>query len=343
VDSLGNVYVVWAGWSADGGFLTRSADGSNFSAPVKISDNISWTPNIAIGPGGSIYLGWQDGSQYQSVFFSRSNDGGATFSSPLLLSTINPFGGMPLIGVDPAGNIDIVWEGCLSNCQIWFSGSTDGGITFSQQFQTGTVFDARSPLDMAIGPNGDINAVFNTVPWGDVFLSRSSDGGASFTITNVSNNTNKPFFITPTNAQIAVDSGDAIDIVWQGAGIVFSRSTDQGASFTSTAVSSGSGPQIALNSSGNINLVWAAYSSTANSFDVFFSRSSDAGKTFAAPQKLSNNTANSNPTPQIVLDIFGNPAVSWVDSSAGNSEIFFVRGVTVQVPPVLPKKSPSLP
>lgn len=41
VDSAGTIYVVWAGWSVDGGFLTRSSDGSAFSAPVKIADNMS--------------------------------------------------------------------------------------------------------------------------------------------------------------------------------------------------------------------------------------------------------------------------------------------------------------
>ena len=344
LDADGGIYVVWGEWSGPGGFLTRSSDGATFSAPVKLADNISGTPSIAVGSDNNINLGWVDTSRFRSVYFSQSSDRGETFTEPLLLSTINSFGGTPLIGLDSSGNIDIVWEGCFTDCQIWFSGSWDGGVTFSQQLQIGTVFDAASPLDMAVGPTGDINVVYNTVPWGNVFLTRSSDGGASFTRTNVSNNTNKPFFMSPGNAHIAIDSGDAIDVVWNGGGQVFlSRSTDQGASFASVTVANGAFPRIALDSQDNINLAWSEYSATANSYDVFFSRSSDAGKTFSVPQKLSNNTANPNPQVQTMLDILGNPAVTWVDSSAGNSEVFFTRGVTMQVPPPAPTKLPLLP
>src|SRR5580765_4924020 len=80
VDSAGNIYVVWGSWSSPGGFLTQSSDGSSFSSPVKIADNINWTPTIAIGPDESINLGWLDESQYRNVFFNRSSDGGKTFS-----------------------------------------------------------------------------------------------------------------------------------------------------------------------------------------------------------------------------------------------------------------------
>lgn len=344
LDADGSIYVVWGGWSGPGGFLTRSSDGSNFSAPVKIADNVSGTPSIAVGPDSNINLGWRDVSFFRSVYFSRSSDRGETFTQPILLSATNTFGGTPLIGVDSFGAIDIVWEGCLTDCRIWFSSSTDGGVTFSQQLYLATMYDAGSPLDMSIGPNRDINVVYNTVPWGNVFLERSTDGGASFTRTNVSNNSNKPYFMSPGNARIAIDSGDAIDVVWNGGGqVFFSRSTDQGASFASVAVANGSFPQIALDSKDNINLAWNGYSATANSNDVFFSRSSDAGRTFSTPQQLSNNTANSNPQSQIALDILGNPAITWVDSSAGNSEVFLTRGVAVQAPPPAPKKLPLLP
>lgn len=346
VDSAGTIYVVWAGWSTNGGFLTRSSDGSTFSAPVKIADNMSWTPTITLDPGGRIYFAWQDGSRYQSLFFSQSSDGGGTFASPILLSTISPFGSTPLLGVDTSGNIDVVWEGCFSNCQIWFSGSKDGGAAFSQQIQIGTVFDFHSPLAMAIGSNGDLNVVFNTVPYGSVYLSRSTDGGTSFTSTNVSNNSNQPF-TSPTDARIAIDSKGDIDVGWEdNSGVIFfSTSTDQGGTFSSSVISNGVvsnfDPQIVLDSSDNINLVWTGYSS--GSYDVFFSRSNDGGTTFSMPQKLSNNTGSSSPTPQIALDFLGNPSVTWTDYSTGNADIFFTGGVTLQLPPGLPKTIPSLP
>jgi hypothetical protein len=345
VDSAGNIYVVWAS-DAGGGFLTRSSDGSNFSTPVRIANNIGGPPTIALGPDGSIDLGWVDGSRFENVFFGRSTDGGATFSTPVLISTTNPFGGTPMITVDSSSNIDMLWEGCFSYCQIWFSRSTDGGATFSAQFEIQGVLEARSPIDMGLGPSGDINVVFNTVPFGNVFLARSTDGGGSFIKTNVSNNMNVPHSITPRNARIGVDSADNIDVVWDDSAgdLYFSRSIDQGATFSSSIIPNGivynAAPRIAVDASANINLVWTGVSSSSD--DVFFSRSTDGGTTFSTPQKLSNNTGNSSPMPQITLDCFGSANVSWVDFSPGNADIFFTRGV-LQIPPNLPKKIPALP
>ena len=340
VDSAGNVYLVWA--TATGAFFSRSSDGTNFSAPVQIIDS-SVTPSIAVGSNGNIYVGWADGTRYHNVFFSRSNDGGVTFSSPLLLSTVIPFGGTPMMAVDPSGNIDVVWQGCFSYCQIYFSRSTDGGATFSAQYEIQGALETPSASGMAIGPNGDINVVFNTDPFGNVFLARSTDGGASFSKTNVSNNNNVPHYITPAHAAIAIDPDDNIDIVWDAGGnIFFGRSTDQGATFTSQTIPNGAignfSPRLTLDSSSNINVVWI---SSTISYDVFFSRSTDSGTTFSPAQKLSNNTGNSSSDPQIVLDSLGNAYVTWIDYSPGNADVFFTRDL-VQVPPALPNL-PSLP
>jgi hypothetical protein len=346
VDAAGTIYVVWTAATREA-FLTRSSDGINFSPPMKISDNMG-ALSIALGPNGSIYLGWDDGSPYRNVFFSRSNDGGGTFSSPVLLSTVLPFGSTPLIAVDSSDNIDVAWQDDFGgDTHIWFSRSSDGGATFSESSEVPGTIDSRS-LGMALDSSGDINVIFSTVPFGNVFLARSTDGGSSFTLTNVSNNINRPYYITPGNAQMALDSRDNIDVVWDDSlgGIFFSRSTDQGTSFSSNAIipsgaTRNAVPQLTLDSSGNINLVWRG--SSVSSYDVFFSRSTtDAGTTFSTPQKLSNNTVTSSPLPQIALDFLGNPYVAWMDYSPGNPEIFFSRGV-VQIPPVLPKNVPSLP
>ncbi|MFL6439691.1 MAG: hypothetical protein ACJ71Q_19120 [Terriglobales bacterium] len=346
IDSTGNIYVTWAGWSVDSGFLTRSADGVNFSAPVKVADNIGWTPSITFGVDRSVYLGLGDASRYHSVYFTRSADGGTTFSPPVFISSMTyPFGGVPLIGVDSAGNIDLVWEGCFANCPIWFSGSKDGGQTFSPQLEIGQAFDFPSPLAMAIGSDGDINVVYNTVPFGSVYLLRSADGGASFIQTNVSTNTN-PHFTTATDAQIVIDSHRNIGVVWDDrvGDIYFSRSTDQGTTFSSATISNGAvrnfAPRVALDQSDNINVVWTG--SLSSSYDVFFSHSSDNGATFSTPQQLSNNAGSSSPTPELVLDSLGNPSVTWVDYSSGNPDIFSTRGV-LQIPPVLPKSILQLP
>jgi hypothetical protein len=94
--------------------------------------------------------------------------------------------------VDASGNIDVVWEGGFGGVSIWFSHSTDGGATFSPQASI-AVLEAASVLSMALDSSGNISVVYNTVPFGNVFLARSTDGGASFTRTMVSRNNSRPF------------------------------------------------------------------------------------------------------------------------------------------------------
>lgn len=340
VDSAGTIYLAWG--TGTGAFFSRSSDGSNFSAPVQII-NYAAAPSIALGPNGNIYVGWVDETLYHNVFFSRSEDGGGSFSSPILLSATLPFDYHPLIAADYSGNINVVWQSTLGgDTHIAFTRSSDGGNSFTAPVVL-LGGDSRS-LGIALDSSGNIDVVFSTVPFGNVFLDRSTDGGVSFALTNVSNNNNIPHYITPGNARMVLDCNDNIDVVWDDSigNIFFTRSTDQGTTFTSKAIANGTvhnfAPRIALDSSGNINLVWIGLTS---SYDIFFSRSTDNGTTFSPAQKLSNNTGNSSPDPQIVLDSLGNAYITWIDYSSGNADVFFTRDL-VQVPPALPSL-PSLP
>src|SRR5579884_2865615 len=55
--------------------------------PVNVSQNQNTenkNPKLAIGENGNIYIVWENFSEDQ-ILFSRSTDGGATFSSPISL------------------------------------------------------------------------------------------------------------------------------------------------------------------------------------------------------------------------------------------------------------------
>src|SRR5438552_683341 len=78
--------------------------------------------------------------------------------------------------------------------------------------------------------------------------------------------------------------------------------------------------QIAVDSKGNINVVW----DESGIFDIFFSRSTDGGVTFSPRKNISNN-AGSSVFPQIAADSNGNINVVWEDSTPGNFCILFTR------------------
>ena len=348
VDSAGNINVVWAAQSGNQtGFFSRSTDGGNtFSAPVSISNYLTTTPEITLDFSGNIYLGWVDASSpYHNLFFSRSNDGGITFSTPVQVTNRPPVGNarVPLIAADAAGNINLLWNDCLSDCSIKFSRSSDGGASFSPQQNIANTFEYASPLGLTLDSIGSIYVIYNTFPFGNVWLALSTDGGATFSGTNISNLT---FRHQAGHAQVVIDLSSNIDVVWKddNPGNIFcSRSNDYGATFSATSVTNtGNGPQIAVDAGGDINLVWT--DGPQDSSDIFFSRSSDGGATFSTPQNVSNDGKSS--APLIAVDSGGGVNVAWMDNSTGNFDIFFSRGITQSIAfvneiPALPVRARS--
>src|SRR5258708_5525729 len=85
-----------------------------FSAPQNVSNSGSNAgyQQIAIDANGKINAVWIDNSAGSyAVLFSRSSNGGVSFSTPLNVSN-HPGSGAdgPQIGLDPKGNICIVWS-----------------------------------------------------------------------------------------------------------------------------------------------------------------------------------------------------------------------------------------
>ena len=112
--------------------MVRSTDGGDtFSAPVVISGAFPpvYDPVgnlISADSSGRVYVTWGTGS---GLFFSRSTDGGAMFSTPLRLDEANPIGNRLGIASNTAGHVDVVWQAELGG--VFLSRSNDGGVTFA--------------------------------------------------------------------------------------------------------------------------------------------------------------------------------------------------------------------
>lgn len=173
--------------------------------PGIVADNAAGSPFK-----GNVYLAWtrfdvygsHDPECHTQIYFSRSVDGGKTFSMPFRISdtggdcidsdnTVE--GAVPAVG--PKGEIYVVWAGPLG---LVFDKSTDGGLTFGKDKVIGQMpggWDFPMPgldrangmpvtgVDLSAGPrrgtlyvnwvderNGDL----------DVFVASSSDGGETW-------------------------------------------------------------------------------------------------------------------------------------------------------------------
>lgn len=338
VDAAGNIDVAWVDdtrgrWDI---LFSRSTDGgATFSIPKNVSNSsgMSLDPHIAVDSLGAINVVWVDNTPGpQAIFFSRSADGGATFSTPVNLSNGPADSTSPQIALDANGNINVVWENDGITFGIFYTQSVNGGASFS------------TPVNLAANPNGSVGPQLGIDGNGDIFVvweddfnsqsdisfSRSLDKGATFSVAkNLSNNPGKSF-----SAQVAVDPSGNINVGWVDtttghAEIFFSRSIDRGATFSSaTNVSNGSGassrPQISTDTGGNIYLVWEADVPPNPHRDIFFVFSTDGGTTFSSSLNLSNNFGDST-FPWLTVDTAGDVNVSWADTTPGYTQIFFMQ------------------
>ena len=176
--SDGAIYVAWT--NRTGGI------GSNIIVGKSVDGGATWTRNVAgavTGKGqgpdggesqlgidrssGSIYLAYQATQPYgdQDIFFQRSTDGAATWSTPMRVND-DPTGNgvrqhVPRIAVAPNGRIDVVWLDHRSAYQdpvtptprgeadVYYASSSDKGATFSANRR---INDQSINMDMGLIP-----------------------------------------------------------------------------------------------------------------------------------------------------------------------------------------------
>jgi hypothetical protein len=147
---------------------------AQFGAPNECDLNQFSYP--AVAPNGRVYVSFENFNTpaENQILVVRSDDGGATWSSPVRVDTIFDIN----FPVDPLTGRDI-----LTGCQ--FRVSAPGNIAADPSDSTGkTVY-----IVWADNRNGSATAT-NT----DVFLARSTDGGLTWTVHNIDNGANDQFY-----------------------------------------------------------------------------------------------------------------------------------------------------
>ncbi len=191
------------------------------------------------------------------------------------------------------------------------------------------------PPAIAIDSSGNLNVVCwnNTSGNDDIYFVRSTDDGTSWSeAVNISKN---PGY--SRRPAIAVDASGNINVVWRddtsgNIDIYFSRSTNDGVSWSNAVnLSKNSGisdsPDIAVDSAGNINVVWDE--NTSGNIDVYFSRSTNDGVSWSQTVNISNSWRGSE-LARIAVDVAGNINVVWCEYTpqfGGSIEIYFSRSI----------------
>ena len=201
--------------------VTTSSDGgTTWAQPLVVSlgEDLEIGCQIAIAPSGAVFVSWfhytptMAGAPGQMVVV-RSDDHGVTWTPPVLVAQVNPLPtklpgsrfrnlSIPAMAVSPAdGSVYITW----ADYHTAADGTKDGDILVSKSTTGGVVWSAPIRVDqdaigngkdqfqpqIAITASGQVNISYfdrRNDPdnfYIDVYLSRSDDGGATWTDTRV--------------------------------------------------------------------------------------------------------------------------------------------------------------
>ena len=227
----------------------RSEDlGATFTEPKLLSGSSTgaFEPEITVDPDDAINVAWEDNVSGTSVImFSRSNDGGASFSEPKQVSKGTGEATQAHIASDSAGRLHIVYTQQLGaeEIQVFYTRSADHGQTFSEPVNISKKPEAsvNKPI-VTTFEDSTVYVAFQNETRRDmqVYLMKSEDAGLTFSeprqVSNANNQCGRAH-----SAAMVVDSEGTLHIVWidasriQGCadeGIVFYSNSKDGRRFS---------------------------------------------------------------------------------------------------------------
>lgn len=239
----GRVYVSWTRFTltpmSAAIMVSYSPDGGRtFSTPRVVSTSqTNQGSALAVGPSGELYVVWRDYLS-KTIRFSKSLNGGVSFTPPGTVSSIVPVPLLPsssfrnntnpALAVDAqSGNVYVAWNDYRNgNADVMISKSLDNGTNWSTPLKVNDDATSNDQFFPALSSSaGNLHIVFydrREDPQNhlmDVFYALSTDGGASFEpnvrVTEVSSNPDRGFGGRFIGDYIGITShGSRLHVAW---------------------------------------------------------------------------------------------------------------------------------
>lgn len=228
VDENGTIYTAWfdtrskTHWDH---YFSKSVDGgTTFTPNVKVNDQPlpadepTYMPTVYGRSDGVIFLIWEDQRTKEGnpdVYFSKSFDGGLSFSTDYRLSDLaDGMGFHPTMSVDGNGTIHVAWAGAYR--KLVYTRSFDNGSTFETP-RTMTACGWGLSVWISSAPSRYVGLTWSASnstlgDRGDIFLRISDDGGDSFGPAVKINDDKSSTW--QTSPQVFTDDFSGINIAW---------------------------------------------------------------------------------------------------------------------------------
>jgi hypothetical protein len=286
--------------------------GQEFSAPLRVNSNTSGSDNVPtmhVGVNGTIYISWIKSTGVSTtgdIYFTRSHDNGVSFMPDVQVTSgakISPtYQRGASFGVDTKGNIHMVWMESRVNSQadIWYTRSEDDGNIWSTPVSVSgdSSLHLQDFSSIACDSSGNVYVSF--------IDSRDRENG---------NSTNEHLYMTKSS-----DGG----ATWSPAKRVDAFSGGMGGTCECCK------QDIHAGKNGLVTITFR--SNISDRRDIFVSRSTDFGETFAEalPLQTSSWMIQACPTtgPSSFLTGDGSLYTVWRDnrqSASGEPHVYLTR------------------
>jgi hypothetical protein len=315
-------------------FCLQPISAQTWSKTKRLTDNLgdSEEPEIAIDSSNTIHVVFHDNTPdwtHDEIFYKRSANGGTSWITKRL--TWNPdHSSYPAIAIDSSDNIHVVWQDASpGNEEIYYRKSTNGGTSWSASKRlTSNTEYSRYP-DIAVDSSGNVYVVWvQYIPdRTEIYWKKSANNGTSWTASKRFT-WNDDWSRDPA---IASDSNDNIYVVWEDHSPGFPQlllkwSTNGGTSWSSSQLTwnddQSRAPDLAVDSSDNIHLIWEDYSPGAP--EIFYKKSVYGGTAWSATRRFTW----ANPpcfSPKIASDKNNRIHVVWSSGYHPNYDIYYKR------------------
>jgi len=313
--------------------VSHSEDiGKTFSSPVQVNPEAEFVaadgenrPKILVAGNGNIYLSWTRSLETPyagNIRFSRSVDGGKSFSVPITVNNnLDPFTHrFEAMGVNGRGQIYIAWLDKrtaatankkgekFSGISVYYAVSDDEGKSFKANVKAADHTCECCRVAMAIDTDG-----YPVIAWRHIYDTNIRDHALVKLDGKMA-----PVRLSHENWNIAAcpHHGPSLSIASDGIyhatwfsnapgqhGLFYARSTDQGKTFSSTMHFGNFEAQAAhpyvLSLGSRVYLAWKEFD--GESTGILGMNSSDGGKTWSAPKKLSA-TSDTSDSPMLISE-----------------------------------------